>query len=333
MVNTNFRNNNPVNIFILMKNKKLDRYRGCFIGLALGDSLGAPIEFAKPGFVPITDLRASLTHGLTKGEWTDDTAMALATATSILAKQTMDLPDQLARYLSWYKKGHYSSSGRCVGIGRTTRESLEDFRMTGGIVAIQSNPELAGNGSIMRMAPIPMFATNIAEAGNMAMMNSLTTHSNLKCTDAAQIFSSMIFLALKGKSKAQIFAAMKKKKKITKEVADIFKFETYKCNPPFIKSTGYVIDSLQAALWAFNKSRSFKHGVLLAVNLGGDADTIGALYGQLAGAFYGYDSIPKHWKKNLVKHNVLLSTSEELFNTNKLRNARNRKEVPVKKRS
>lgn len=287
---------------------KRDRYEGCLLGLALGDALGAPIEWAKPGFVPITELRASVTHGLALGEWTDDTSMALATAHSLILKG-FDTKDQLEQYLQWYRKGKFSANGKCVGIGRTTRESLEMFsKNKKKTTAIQKDPLLAGNGTIMRIAPIAMYARNLTQVQKYSSLNSATTHSNPLCTQSAELFSRMIFIALKGShTKAEIFRnielqCLARPHTLRQELRTIFEKKTYKYNPPYIESTGYVIKSLEAALWAFNKSRSFKHGALLAVNLGGDADTVGALYGQLAGAYYGVNAIPTKWQKQIHNH-------------------------------
>lgn len=298
-------------------NRKL-RFEGCLVGLAIGDSLGAPIEWAKPGkFKKITKMRASKTHNLKKGEWTDDTAMALATANSLIY-HGFDAKDQLTNYLAWYRSGKFSMNGKCVGIGRTTRESLEWFEgHPHQIVAVQGDPNLAGNGSIMRIAPVSMYATTLTKAGHLAILNSATTHSNPLCTGAAELFSKMIFLALKGKTKKEIFdwaekEVMKQDFK-SAELIQIFKKKTYKNNPPFIKASGYVIKSLEAALWAFYKTRSFKAGALKAVNLGDDADTVGALYGQLAGAYYGIDAIPKQWKADLKSIQQISKYAECLY--------------------
>lgn len=294
--------------------EKLHRYMGCLNGLAIGDSLGAPIEWAKPGFKPITDLRASRTHKLKKGEWTDDTSMALATAHSLIEKG-FDPQHQLQNYLNWFRKGTFSANGKCVGIGKTTRESLYNFELSGKTLtqAVQTDPKLAGNGTIMRIAPIPMYARTLSQAGTLARLNSMTTHSNPICTEAADIFSRMIFLALKGKSKKEIFEYAESRRYSTPEIRMIFEKKTYKCNPPFIVGSGYVVKSLEAALWAFYKTRTFKRGALMAVNLGGDADTIGALFGQLAGAYYGNGKIPQNWKKDLHKNVEIVKTAHRLF--------------------
>ena len=133
-----------------------DRYTGCLLGLAVGDALGAPIEFRPPGsFEPLTDLIAGGPFNLQRGQYTDDTTMALCIAESILAKHGFDPVDQLVRFVRWFRHGYLSSTGTCFDIGNTTRASLEDFELTGE--PFRSPGGLSGgNGAIMRLAPVPL---------------------------------------------------------------------------------------------------------------------------------------------------------------------------------
>jgi len=144
----------------------MDRFRGCLVGLAVGDALGAPLEFYPPGtFEPITDMVGGGAFNLRTGQWTDDTAMALCLADSLIASKGFDPLDQLRRYVSWFGKGYMSSTGECFGIGNTVRASLIHFEKTGSPYCEVDDPYAAGNGSIMRLAPVPMFyAGDPAEA-------------------------------------------------------------------------------------------------------------------------------------------------------------------------
>ncbi|MFM7128018.1 MAG: ADP-ribosylglycohydrolase family protein, partial [bacterium] len=133
---------------------QLDRKRGMFLGMAIGDALGAAVEFKRRGtFEPVTGFRAGGPHGLNAGEWTDDTSMTLALADSI-AETGWDLDDQARRYLAWWQKGKYSITGDCFDIGITTRQALRQFELTGNARTAGPTDEFSsGNGSIMRLAP------------------------------------------------------------------------------------------------------------------------------------------------------------------------------------
>src|SRR5574341_1380286 len=136
----------------------IDRYRGCLLGLAVGDALGTTLEFKPPGsFDPIEDMVGGGPFGLQPGEWTDDTSMALCLAESLIERRGFDPVDQLDRYVRWWREGHLSSNGRCFDIGTTTAAALLRFERTRELWCGAEDPRTAGNGSIMRLAPVPLF--------------------------------------------------------------------------------------------------------------------------------------------------------------------------------
>jgi ADP-ribosyl-[dinitrogen reductase] hydrolase len=164
-----------------------DRRRGALIGLAVGDALGAAVEFNSPGsFPPVTGYCSGGPHGLKAGEWTDDTSMALALADS-MAKVGWDLHDQARRYVEWWQTGKYSVNGRCFDIGITTRSALSRFVASKDALASGDASERAsGNGSIMRLAPVPvghadLYPDNIEELSRLADESSLPTHASEQC--------------------------------------------------------------------------------------------------------------------------------------------------------
>ena len=163
----------------------IERYRGCLIGLATGDALGTTLEFSKPGsFTPITDMVGKGPFNLTPGQWTDDTSMALCLAESLLESQGFDPLDQMERYLRWYRQGYLSSTGACFDIGATTRSALQSFERSQDPFSGSSDPRRAGNGSLMRLAPVPMyFARQPAEAIEKGSESSRTTHATLVALD------------------------------------------------------------------------------------------------------------------------------------------------------
>ncbi len=251
------------------------------------------------------------------GHHTDDTSMALCLAESLIVKGTFDAKDQLERYCMWMDSGHMSSNGKCEGMGRTTRNALNAFKLKGHTKTRVYDPLLAGNGSIMRLAPIPMFYGSDVEttARFNSILSSSTTHIHKECGIACNILGGMIHRALLGYGKEEIFhlSDWQEASLMGSEVGDVMLRKTYLKEPPYIVGSGHVVKSLEAALWAFHKSTSFKHGVLLAVNLGDDADTTAAIYGQLAGAYYGYSAIPKIWVNTLIKRVLIKKYATELY--------------------
>jgi len=287
----------------------LSRYRGCLLGLAAGDAVGTTLEFKSPGtFHPIDDMVGGGPFGLKPGQWTDDTSMALCLAESLTKKRGFDPVDQLERFTRWYRNGHLSSTSSCFDIGNTVRQALLRFEKTREPYCGSTDPRSAGNGSVMRLAPVPLFyALNPIEAIEKSGESSRTTHGALTCVDACRYFGGLIVAAVSGVPKDELLSegyspvpGYWAQKPLTPEIDKIARGSFKVLEPPEIKGSGYVVKSLEAALWAFYKTNSFKDGCLLAVNLGDDADTTGAVYGQIAGAFYGEEAIPESWKEKLA---------------------------------
>jgi ADP-ribosylglycohydrolase len=291
----------------------LSRYRGCLLGLAVGDALGTTLEFSPPGtFRPIDDLIGGGPFHLKPGQWTDDTSMALCLATSLIERRGFDPIDQLERYVRWWREGYLSSTGACFDIGSTVRSALMRFLQTREPYPGSIDPRTAGNGSIMRLAPVVLYyAQQPEQAIHFAAESSRTTHGAAEAIDACRYFASLILDALNSKSKEELLRDQNVPfaPKIAAIAAGSFKRK----QPPEIRGTGYVVDSLEAALWAFYCARDFREGALLAVNLGDDADTTGAVYGQLAGAFYGEEDIPAAWRDTIAQRELIVELAEKLF--------------------
>ncbi|RJG26210.1 ADP-ribosylglycohydrolase family protein [Paenibacillus thiaminolyticus] len=299
----------------------LDKYKGCLVGLAVGDALGTTVEFRSPGtFPPVTDMVGGGVFDLQPGQWTDDTSMALCLADSLLAMKGFDPVDQMERYKKWMREGYMSSTGECFDIGNATREAILRHERTGEGYCGSDNPNAAGNGSIMRLAPIPMYyAEQPRPAMIYAAASSRTTHAAAVCVDACKLFAAFIMAALKGWPKERLldsaaFDEWLGTEPLMPRIEAVRKGSYRFSEPPDIKGSGYVVKSLEAALWAFAKSSSFEEGALLAVNLGDDADTTGAVYGQLAGAYYGYQGIPQQWLHKLAMREMIMSLSVDLYN-------------------
>ena len=299
-----------------------DRFRGCLLGLAAGDALGTTLEFMSPGtFEPIDDMVGGGPFGLVPGQWTDDTSMALCLAASLIECREFDPTDQMERYVRWLEDGYMSSIGSCFDIGNTVSDALMRFMDTGEPYAGSSDPRSAGNGSLMRLAPVPMyFAGDAAEAIDLSAGSSRTTHQAEEAVDACRYFGGMLFGALHGIDKETLLSAgycpvegLWEQRPLADRIAEIANGSFKHREPPEIKGSGYVVESLEAALWAFDRSQDFREGALMAVNLGDDADTTGAIYGQIAGAYYGAKSIPANWRSLLTMNDEIVSMADSLY--------------------
>jgi ADP-ribosylglycohydrolase len=301
----------------------IDRYRGSLLGLAAGDALGTTLEFSRPGsFQPLTDMTGGGPLGLEPGEWTDDTSMALCLAESLIEWGGFHPRDQLARYVRWMEEGYLSSNGRCFDIGGTVRSALRRFKATGEAWCGSTDECTAGNGSLMRLAPAPLFyATDPEKAIEYSGRSSRTMHGAREAVDACRYYGGLICAAVNGASKEEIlepcYAPLLDywtRNPLAPRIAEIARGSFKKKQPPTIKAGGYVVECLEAALWAlYHDEGSFEKGALLAVNLGDDADTVGAVYGQLAGALYGVNGIPAHWLDRLVLREKIESLASGLF--------------------
>ena len=297
-----------------MTKKDLDRYRGCLLGLAVGDAIGTTVEFkARGSFVPVTDMTGGGVFNLKPGQWTDDTSMALCLAESLVEKNDFDAHDQMTRYLDWYQNGYLSSTGRCFDIGGTTRQALEKFKATGKPMSGSKHPSSAGNGSLMRLAPVAMFyAPNLARAQFFAAKSSRTTHAAKECLEACGLFAGMLVLALAGEDKETILFENDVTGISSEKLLAIAQGEYKAKSAHQIRGNGYVVDALEAALWCFWTTDTFSAAVLAAANLGDDADTTAAICGQVAGAYYGQSGIPVPWVEKLYLKDRIIELGERL---------------------
>ncbi len=302
------------------------RYRGALLGLAVGDALGTTLEFETPGTFPKhTDMTGGGPFHLKPGEWTDDTSMALCLAESLTECKGFDATDQMKRYCRWYHEGYLSSNGKCFDKGVTTENALLRFERTGDPWSRSTDPRSAGNGSLMRLAPIPIFYAGDPETAiKMSGESSRTTHGARTAVDACRYFGGLIVGAIRGEEKEKLLAPMYspvegsdgfdywKIHPLAPEVAEVADGSFTRREPPQIQGSGYVVKTLEAALWALYKTTSFKDGAILAVNLGDDADTVGAVYGQIAGAYYGEFGIPRRWRISLAMRDRIEHLADQL---------------------
>jgi len=308
---------------------KENRAIGSLVGLAVGDALGTTLEFMPRDTYPVlTDMIGGGAFDLKPGQWTDDTSLALCLGESLNFIQGFDPYDQLSRYYNWLHYGYKSSTGTCFDVGHSTHCAIADFKRHGTIL---HNPELnsAGNGSLMRLAPIPIFycteekySHEFADLLKFTRLSSATTHAGELAVESCVAYSIMINRAILGYDYMDVV-------RMTPESANSFGITNRRVkqavNPAYympkerdeIKSTGYVIDSIEAALWCFSKTTNFEDAVLLAANLGDDADTVAAITGQLAGAYYGLDGIPQKWIDTITDSDEIIELATKLYNRKK----------------
>ncbi len=268
-----------------------DRRAGALLGLAIGDALGAAVEFQPPGaFVKVTDYRAGGPHRLGPGEWTDDTSMALALADS-LCDVGWDLNDQALRYLRWWNHGEYSVNGRCFDIGITTQRALARFEQSGDACSCASfDDHSSGNGSIMRLAPIPirfvhLFPDDIRQLTDYAAGSSIPTHASEKCLSACRYMSLLLCGLMSGQDRLDVLSPdwpplvpLREIAPLESAISEIASGSFRQREPPDIVGSGYVVKSLEAAIWAFHNASSFEEAVLRAVIFGTRPDFATGLF-------------------------------------------------------
>ena len=291
-----------------------DRYLGTMLGLACGDAVGTTVEFSPRGsFAPVVDMVGRGPFGLLPGEWTDDTSMALCLADSLISKDGFDAHDQMTRYANWWKWGYLSSTGNCFDIGMTVRAALNAFLISGEPYCGSTDPDTAGNGSIMRLAPVVLFAyPDVEKVLSYAASSSRTTHGAAEAIESCQLLAAILCRILDGCGKDKLLERLPFVPH-QKKVAMIAKGKFIDKPESEIEGSGYCVASLEAALWCFFHTDNFTDAVLKAVNLGDDADTTGAVVGQIAGAYYGVEQIPFPWKEKLAMREDMEQMTRKLY--------------------
>jgi ADP-ribosylglycohydrolase len=286
-----------------MSDPSLDRSIGALLGLAIGDALGAPFEgLGRDTYPRVSHYSSGGVHGIGQGAWTDDTAMAICLAESLLAHGCVHEQDLLERFLRWYRAGENAASGAAIGISTKTRLTLETFEQSGRLDAALHVAN-AGNGAIMRLAPIAIFLRESAiDARRSAVAQARVTHSDQGALEAAGCFAELLVTGLRTGEREAV-----------SHVAEGFGIADHHGKTrEQISSAPRAVETLEAALWCFERGTDFESIVIEAVNLGGDSDTIGAVAGQLAGAVFGASAIPPRWLGTLAWRERLIDLAHRL---------------------
>lgn len=281
----------------------------------MGDAVGTTVEFKPRGsFPPVTDMVGGGPFRLQPGQWTDDTSMALCLATSLVDCGEFNPLDQMERYCRWAEEGYLSSTGHCFDIGNTVSQALREFRRTQNPFSGATERTSAGNGCLMRLAPVPMFyAPDYDRAVYFSGESSRTTHGAAECVEASQLFGAILLLALAGASKVDLLFSHSEQPWQEPTIHAIATGEYQSHHRDQICGSGYVVESLTAALWCFWTTDTYAEAILAATNLGNDADTTAAICGQVAGAFYGLGGIPSPWLTRLAQREDILTLATGLY--------------------
>jgi ADP-ribosyl-[dinitrogen reductase] hydrolase len=291
-----------------------DRAVGALVGLAVGDAVGTHLEFTgKPDFARLEDMIGGGPFRLKPGEWTDDTAMALALADSLLAHPEFDPADLMNRFVAWHETGKYSCTGACFDIGTTIRAALSRYRRDGNPLAGSTDERSAGNGALMRLAPVAVrYRRDRDTLRRVAALQTRTTHGAAEAIDGSVLFAEMLADAIAGRPIHEILRP--RPRDLAGRIAEIASGSSWRSkHRKEIRGTGYVVDALNASLWAVSRTTCYRSAVLLAANLGEDADTTAAITGQLAGALYGVSAIPKQWLATIAWREEIESVARRLF--------------------
>lgn len=292
------------------------RAYGAILGLAIGDAFGAPVEFkARGSFPKLTEYQGGGEFNLKAGQWTDDTSLALCLIQSFIDKNAFDLKDQMQKFYQWWKNGYMSSTGFCFDIGNTTKKALLRYEVEGIVLAgHESDP--ATNGTIMRLAPVPIFFNqSLKKSIEYSVLQTKATHGAKECVEASMLLAYVLHFCLQGKDKKEILKFTHFEPKLETKLNEILKGSFKNKNENEIDAKGLAFNTLESALYAFYHFNDFYSGLEFVVNLGEDSDTVGAVYGQIAGAYYGLSGIPQHLIENLYDYkNILLMTNHFLKN-------------------
>ena len=306
----------------------IEKIKAVMIGHAVGDALGVPVEFCSREEIakdPVSDMRGFGTYPVPAGAWSDDTSMSVAALDS-LANGKVDYDEIMRNFVAWVEEGKYTPTGKSFDIGRTCLQAIRAYLICHstnecGQVGEYSN----GNGSLMRIHPFALYTfakgMTLGKSLDIIREGSALTHAHPRSIYACGIYAMVLWEILRGADKAKVLTEIENAAVLFDgfypEESDHFDWATHKKllakSEDEISGSGYVVTSLEAALWCLLTTDSYKECVLKAVNLGEDTDTIAAIAGSLAGAMYGYDAIPEEWRRTLIKKDYIEKLCEKAF--------------------
>lgn len=320
-------------MFGLIREKKTiinesERIKGALLGFFVGDALGVPVEFINRDELKknkVTKMLEYGTHNQPIGTWSDDSSMVIATMDSLINNKGINYNDIMNNFLKWYQEGEYTPNGNVFDIGNATSSALLKYKNNNtNFICGSSDIHSNGNGSLMRILPISLYLHYTDDPMFDIIRNiSSMTHSHIYSILSCIIYSVFVNEYFKEIDIMKAYSNMQNiiksileedNNKVLGDLDDLkqkFNRIIYNdisiLNEDEIKSSGFVIDSLEASFWCLLNTNNYKDAVLKAVNLGDDTDTIGALTGGLAGLIYGYANIPENWVNVLKRKEYLTS--------------------------
>ncbi len=312
----------------------MEKMTAMLIGHAMADAIGVPVEFSKRAHLkknPVTGILEYGTYHQPAGTWSDDTSLSIAAMESISRLGKIDYADIMKNFVEWYEHDKFTANDVIFDVGNTTAQAIENFML--GITPLECGPtneSTSGNGSLMRIFPVAAYLYlkrgNNFDADAMQTVHNFSriTHGSYSCQMSCGVYSLIaaeIFdgqdlkkAILSGINKAKNFYGnLREFEEAAQRLARIFDANFANLPEEEISSRGYVIASLESALWCLLNTDNYKDLVLKAVNLGGDTDTIGAIAGGLAGAFYGLEEIPAEWLSALKKKSYLEKIAADFY--------------------
>lgn len=307
------------------------------MGVVVGDALGLPVQFLSREEIkksPVTQMQEYGTFHMPKGTWSDDGSMTLATMYSIYEKGTVDLEDIMERFAAWNYNGEYTPFGEAFDQGMTCTAAIANYMHNKDIRSCGLRDERSnGNGSLMRIMPVCLYVYEHVKAGDISEESGLElihdvsalTHAHLRSKMACGFYYFLAKAILdrdgtlterlqKGIDDAVSFYRKKPENLVQMSYyGRLFHLDEFAVTKEEdIRSSGYVVDSLEAAVWSLITTNSFEEAALRAVNLGDDTDTVGAIACGLAGLYYGYEAIPKEWRNVIQKGEELEGVCGEM---------------------
>ena len=290
-------------------------------GFVTGDAFGVPVEFMNRERLqkyPVKYMIGYGSHNVPEGTWSDDTSMVLATMDSITQTNGIAYDDMMNRFCNWFYKSQYTGTGKVFDIGITTSYSLQKY-MSGLIRAEecgQNTERSNGNGSLMRIVPLALYFNkhDYTDEEETEIINNVSalTHAHEISKVGCKIYVDYIKELLSGKDKFQAYDAIRQKdyskyysEESLQKYSRILKDDISSLDESEVKSTGYVVYSLEASLWSALTTDSYEESIKKAVNLGGDTDTIGAITGGITGTIYGKNKIPYEWTSKIKNQEYL----------------------------